>query len=201
MTDYLVQEEDGTSLFTLEEGGGSLLLEETAVGLDWILDGSVAPTNSYVGNYKVGNLYTILVDAEIVAARFWRHDPVLPAGELSHAVELWTPAGVLVATSATSAETAGYTGWVEVAFPAPIVTTAGQQWIAVFACSGHAYAATATLADAARATWTTGRYVAVPPGGFPANTNPPNYFVDLYFGEPVVPTTGGFVQIHHYFYA
>ena len=112
------------------------------------------------------------------------------AGRVSHAVELWTPAGALVATSATSAETAGYTGWVEVAFPAPIVTTAGQQWIAVFACSGHAYAATATLVDAARATWSNGRYVANPPGGFPSNTNPPNYFVDLYFGVPVEPTTG-----------
>jgi hypothetical protein len=28
VANYLVQEEDGTSLFTLEEGNGSLLLEE-----------------------------------------------------------------------------------------------------------------------------------------------------------------------------
>lgn len=31
-TDYLVQEEDGTSKFTLEEGGGALILEESTAG-------------------------------------------------------------------------------------------------------------------------------------------------------------------------
>ena len=31
-TEYVVQEEDGTSKFTLEEGGGSLLLEESTGG-------------------------------------------------------------------------------------------------------------------------------------------------------------------------
>jgi len=29
---FLVREEDGTSKFTLEEGGGSILLEESASG-------------------------------------------------------------------------------------------------------------------------------------------------------------------------
>lgn len=32
MADYLVQEEDGTSKFTLEEGGGFILLEESTEG-------------------------------------------------------------------------------------------------------------------------------------------------------------------------
>lgn len=46
MADYLVQEEDGTSRFTLEEGGGFLLLEGTleASGRGGAIAGANAPT-------------------------------------------------------------------------------------------------------------------------------------------------------------
>ena len=38
--------------------------------------------------------------------------------------------------------------------------------------------------------------------GFPINTNSADYFVDLHYEEAGVtrPTSGAFVQIHHYFH-
>ena len=116
-------------------------------------------------------------------------------------MQLWNAAQALVATSVASTETSGYSGWVEVDFPTPIAVTAEEDWTGSVELGGHAYSFAVDLADAARVSLRR-RAVTSPPGGFPINTNSADYFVDLHYEEAGVtpPTSGAFVQIHHYFH-
>jgi Domain of unknown function (DUF4082) len=196
LADYLLQQETGR--FTLQEDGGFILLQESVAALyEWVLDTGTVPTLSFVGDYKVGNEYELLVTGEITGARFYRYDAVLP--ELSHVIELWDAAGVLASTSLASSETAGFSGWIEVDFPTPIPTTSGDHWTVSVELSGHAYSFSVALADAARATFVTARYKVAGPG-FPSNTNSANYFVDIRWHEGTTPpiSGGGFDYIPIY---
>lgn len=178
--------------------GAGTIAADLNVGLEWVLSTSSSPTSSFTGGTsKVGNTYALLVSGSIVGARFWRDDGILFGGELSHVVELWDAAQALTATSNPSVETSGYTGWVEVTFPTPIVeTTAGQEWTVSVEFGACAIASPPVqLADAARATFVTGQF-GDPGPGFPnLGTTTANYLIDINWRAAGVSSSFGAVTL------
>jgi len=119
---------------------------------EYFLNGNPAPEAVSAVASKVGNVYQTLVAGRITGARFWRNYQ-LPAGAISHTVELYDAAHNLWMTSQPSVETNGQSGWVEVRFgPSSFPVAAGATFTAtVWLERSHNSATDLSVTNPARA--------------------------------------------------
>lgn len=146
----------------------------------WGQDASNAPSATTVGDYRLGATYKVLVDGEIVAARFYRD---ATAAVQARTLSLYEN-GVLVATSDPTVETAT-TGWVTATFPNPVTVVPGRDYTVAYRTPSSgpyvSHTVAPTMTDPARITWVAGRYD-VGTAGFPGQVaQASNFFLDLQF--------------------
>lgn len=156
------------------------------------LFGSAVPATPNVNDksaVEVGFKFTSSNNGQISGIRFYKG--ALNTG--SHIVDLWTSTGTLLATAASTSETAS--GWQQVFFATPVKITAGTTYVASYHTSSGEYSDTPNYFDTLQSP-TNGSLSATPNGLngvfayssgaiFPSNVAPfgDNYWVDVVFND------------------
>jgi hypothetical protein len=156
------------------------------------LFGSAVPATANVNDkaaVEVGFKFSSSTNGQITGIRFYKG--ALNTG--THIVDLWTSAGTLLATAASTNETAS--GWQQVNFSTPVKISAGLTYVASYHSSGGEYSDTPYYFDTLQSP-THGSLSATPNGLngvfayssgtiFPSNvaTFGDNYWVDVVFND------------------
>jgi phosphodiesterase/alkaline phosphatase D-like protein len=163
----------------------------------WPLSATPAVASQSDSNsVELGVRFRADADGFITGLRFYKG----AANTGVHVANLWTNAGVLMATTTFANETA--TGWQEVAFASPVAVTANTTYVGSYLAPNGGYAVTSgyfgSSADApplhapsSGSSGGNGLY-SYGAGGFPTNTyNAGNYWVDVVYVDGTPPVISG----------
>jgi hypothetical protein len=93
---------------------------------------NTTPPSGTSGDYTVGNRFTVATAGRITHLRYWHASA---CGGITHALSLWTDAGVKVAGT-TDTPAAAFAGWREVVLPTPYVVTPSQVYRVSYTVNG-----------------------------------------------------------------
>jgi hypothetical protein len=138
---------------------------------------STAPPSISSGSWRLGNTLNLLVAGQVTGARFYR---MATSSSTSRRMYLFNAAQVLIATSDLSIEVAGVAGWIDVAFPAPIVVAAGQYTICYEEPGGnYGYDSAPVPQNATHATHVAGVWGVIGAGFPTAGSNTNSWTADI----------------------
>ena len=161
-------------------------------------DNTVTPTilsDSDTSAVELGVKFQSSVDGHITALRFYKS----PANTGTHAGNLWTAGGTLLASVTFTNETAS--GWQEMPLPTPVAITANTTYVASYHTNVGRYSADSAYFTAAHenspltapsssASGGNGVYRYGAASAFPNQTwNATNYWIDVVFEENLGPDT------------
>ena len=106
------------------DSDGQMLYGPKGAGPQYIMPVGTTPTTSQAGDYRLANVYRMLVEANITGARFWRNGLSNRTTRFLYLYDDTTQ--TLLATSEATVETPGYIGWIDAAFTPPVAISANQ---------------------------------------------------------------------------